>query len=242
MYRTPNGGCPDAINLYRRLRPFCAVGPFQACTSSALAHNADRPFFSTPLTLFFLAGQSALVVDRSGDVLRWGKPNASQQVDLSDIFDSFFGGGGGMGGGGGRQQQRRQGPVRGTPFNGNPTMRKPSVQNQIGSVKLGCMVFGSILSYYYRTAPRNDRNLLLPLAREGSTEVVEFGRSEARLPSLPSADFVAIAMYQVFVVIIVPYLLEQECRIVFVTAAFWWREGAGTLLLRFIDVTTDGGA
>eukprot|EP00752_Nemacystus_decipiens_P004293 g3922.t1 len=34
------------------------------------------------------------------------------QVDLSDIFDSFFGGGG-MGGGGGRQQQRRQGPVRG---------------------------------------------------------------------------------------------------------------------------------
>ncbi|CAM9252101.1 unnamed protein product [Ectocarpus sp. 12 AP-2014] len=33
------------------------------------------------------------------------------QVDLSDIFDSFFGGGG-MGGGG-RQQQRRQGPVRG---------------------------------------------------------------------------------------------------------------------------------
>lgn len=35
-----------------------------------------------------------------------------QQVDLSDIFDSFFGGGG-MGGGGGRQQQRRQGPVRG---------------------------------------------------------------------------------------------------------------------------------
>lgn len=32
-----------------------------------------------------------------------------QQVDLSDIFDSFFGGG--MGGGG--RQQRRQGPVRG---------------------------------------------------------------------------------------------------------------------------------
>ena len=35
---------------------------------------------------------------------------APQQVDLSDIFDSFFGGGG-MGGGG--RQQRRQGPVRG---------------------------------------------------------------------------------------------------------------------------------
>lgn len=33
-------------------------------------------------------------------------------MDLSDIFDSFFGGGGGMGGGG-RGQQQRRGPMRG---------------------------------------------------------------------------------------------------------------------------------
>lgn len=122
-----------------------------------VAHNADRPCFSTPLTLLSLAGKSALVVGRSGDVLRLGKPNASQQVDLSDIFDSFFGGGGGMGGGGGRQQQRRQGPVRGTPSDGNPTTGEHSIQNQTKSVKIGCMVFGSILSFeYHHTAQRND--------------------------------------------------------------------------------------
>ncbi|CAM9282492.1 unnamed protein product, partial [Discosporangium mesarthrocarpum] len=34
------------------------------------------------------------------------------EVDLSDIFDSFFGGGG-MGGGGGGRSQRRAGPMRG---------------------------------------------------------------------------------------------------------------------------------
>ena len=37
---------------------------------------------------------------------------AGQQVDLSDIFDSFFGGGGGFGGGPGGGPRRR-GPVKG---------------------------------------------------------------------------------------------------------------------------------
>lgn len=44
----------------------------------------------------------------------FGGPGGAQQVDLSDIFDSFFGGGGGAGFGGGMGSQRsRRGPVKG---------------------------------------------------------------------------------------------------------------------------------
>jgi molecular chaperone DnaJ len=43
-----------------------------------------------------------------------GSGGFSQEVDLGDIFDSFFGGGGGMGGGrGGRSSTRTRGPVVG---------------------------------------------------------------------------------------------------------------------------------
>lgn len=44
-----------------------------------------------------------------------GPGGFGQEVDLGDIFDSFFGGGGGMGGGGGRggQRGRTRGPVAG---------------------------------------------------------------------------------------------------------------------------------
>lgn len=44
-----------------------------------------------------------------------GPGGFGQEVDLGDIFDSFFGGGGGMGGGGrgGGQRQRTRGPVAG---------------------------------------------------------------------------------------------------------------------------------
>lgn len=44
---------------------------------------------------------------------RGGGGGFSQEVDLGDIFDSFFGGGAGMGGRGGRSSRSRSGPVVG---------------------------------------------------------------------------------------------------------------------------------
>lgn len=42
-----------------------------------------------------------------------GGAGFGQEVDLGDIFDSFFGGGGGMGGGGGRTRTAQRGPMVG---------------------------------------------------------------------------------------------------------------------------------
>lgn len=58
-------------------------------------------------------GTSAASDQSAGSPFGGGYGGYGQEVDLGDIFDSFFGGGGGMGGGRGRGRGRTRGPVVG---------------------------------------------------------------------------------------------------------------------------------